>query len=533
MKGSFSSPGTRLSILLIVPLAMAAGFLLWRRASTPRAVVAAVATEPVSRRDISQTVEATGTVQAIEVVEIKSKASGQIIKMPVEIGSVVKTGDLLVQIDPLTVRNQYAQALAAEQAAAAQVQVTSTQKQRADDLLSREAMTATDHESAVLAAANALATLARAKSDLQIAKQALDDATVRAPSNGTVIEQDVTKGMVITSATSSPSGGTTILKMADLNRIEMNALVGETDIGNLRPGMSARVTVDAFPNHPFSGKVIKIEPQAVIQQSVTMFPVLVAIENENGQLLPGMNGEVTMDIASRTQVLAVPLDAIRTMREIPTIAISLGLNPDTLKAQVQRQIDARLAARARAGDSAQAHGGAGAAAAGAAGTGGPGGRRWRGGANGAAGGSAAGGGGLGGGGFGGRGGNGGGGFGGGGLGGGGFGGGGAGGGRFGANGGSADPGASSAARAARAQLVMVQTAHGLEPRLVRIGISDFDYSEVLSGVEEGDQVALLSVAEQMAKRNQQKAQIAQRVGSGMPGSTPASGARGGGGGGGR
>jgi HlyD family secretion protein len=504
-------------------LAVAAGFMLWRRVAAPRAVVATIATEPVGRRDISQTVEATGTVQAIEVVEIKSKASGQIIKMPVEIGSVVKTGDLLVQIDPLTVRNQYAQALAAEQAAAAQVQVTTTQKQRADELLSREAMTATDHESAVLAAANALAALARAKSDLQIAKQALDDATVRAPSSGTVIEQDVTKGMVITSATSSPSGGTTILKMADLNRIEMNALVGETDIGNLRPGMSARVTVDAFPNHPFSGKVIKIEPQAVIQQSVTMFPVLVAIDNENGQLLPGMNGEVTMDIASRSQVLAVPLDAIRTMRELPTIALSLGLNADTLKAQVQRQIDARMAARAKAADSAQVRAGA---AAGGGAAGGPAGAaagasagaaagrgRWRGGAgaNGAAGGAA---GGFGGGGFGNR-----------------------GGGRFGANGGGANGGGadaatSTAARAARAQLVMVQTVHGLEPRLVRIGISDFDYSEVLSGVEEGEQVALLSVAEQMAKRKQQQAQIAQRVGSGMPGSTTTtSGGRGAGGGG--
>jgi HlyD family secretion protein len=502
---------------------VAVGFMLWRRMAAPRAVVATVATEPVGRRDISQTVEATGTVQAIEVVEIKSKASGQIIKMPVEIGSVVKTGDLLVQIDPLTVRNQYAQALAAEQAAAAQVQVTTTQKQRADELLSREAMTATDHETAVLAAANALATLARAKSDLQIAKQALDDATVRAPSSGTVIEQDVTKGMVITSATSSPSGGTTILKMADLNRIEMNALVGETDIGNLRPGMNARVTVDAFPNHPFAGKVIKIEPQAVIQQSVTMFPVLVAIDNENGQLLPGMNGEVTMDIASRTQVLAVPLDAIRTMRELPTIAVSLGLNPDTLKAQVQRQIDARMAARARAGDSAQARAGAGAAAAG--GAGGQGGRRWRGGgANGAAGGAA--------GGFGGRGPGGGGAGGSGGGVGAGFGGG-AGGGFGGGGPAGADPAGSGASRAARAQLVMVQTPHGLEPRLVRTGISDFDYCEVVSGVAEGDQVALLSVAEQIAKRKQQQAQIAQRVGSGMPGSTTTSGGRGGGGGGGR
>ncbi len=495
------NPKARLPLLLVGVVVIVATLLGLRALSTPRAVSATIATEPVSRRDISQTVEATGTVQAVEVVEIKSKASGQILQMPVEIGSVVKTGDLLVQIDPLTVRNQYAQALAAEKAAEADVQVTAAQQQRADDLSSREAMTAVDHDAAVLAAANALASLARAKSDLEIARQALNDATVRAPSNGTVVEQDVTKGMVITSATSSPSGGTTILKMADLNRIEMNVLVGETDIGSLAPGMSARVTVDAFPNRPFTGRVIKIEPQAVVQQSVTMFPVLVAIDNENGLLLPGMNGEVTIDIALRSQALAVPLDAIRTVRELPAIAVALGLNADSLKAQVQRQLDARVAARAKAsGDTTAAAADTSQHAARASHAGG---HRWSGGGGGGGGrgagataaagyrGNASG------------------------------------------NGAGAGSGGSTAARGARAQFVMVQTATGLEPRLVRIGISDFDYSEVLGGVQEGEPVVLLSVAEQTAKRRQQQAQIAQRVGNGLPGSggTGGGGGRGGAGGG--
>jgi len=486
----------RLPLLFVGVAVIVVTLLGLRQLSAPLATAAALATEPVSRRDISQTVEATGTVQAVEVVEIKSKASGQILQMPVEIGSVVKSGDLLVQIDPLTVRNQYAQALAAEKAAEADVQVTAAQKQRADELLSREAMTAVDHDAAVLAAANALASLARAKSDLEIARQALADATVRAPSNGTVVEQDVTKGMVITSATSSPSGGTTILKMADLNRIEMNVLVGETDIGSLAPGMSARVTVDAFPNRPFTGRVIKIEPQAIVQQSVTMFPVLVAIDNENGLLLPGMNGEVTIDIALRSQALAVPLDAVRTVREAPAIALALGLNADSLKAEVQRQLDARLAARAKAFTDSSA--GPADTTQRAAGAPHAGGHRWSGGGGRGAGAGAAT----------------------------------AAGYRANpsGNGAGAGSGASAASRGARAQFVMVQTATGLEPRLVRLGISDFDYSEVLSGVHEGEPVVLLSVAEQTAKRKAQQAQIAQRVGNGLPGSGGGSGAGGGRGG---
>ncbi len=308
---------------------VAAGFIA-RKLLIRAPAADVVATAAVARQDISQSVDATGTVQAIEVVEIKSKASGEILKMPVAIGSVVKAGDLLAQIDPLTVRNQYSQLSAALQAAQASVTITAAAKARAEDLYSREAMTAVDHESALLGSANANATAARARADLVIAKQALDDATVRAPSAGTIVEQTATRGMVITSATSGASGGTTLFKMADLNRLQISTMVGETDIGGVRPGMAARVTVDAFPTHTFRGKVVKIEPAAVVQQSVTMFPVLVTIENENGRLLPGMNGEVTIDIAQRTQVVAVPLDAVRSMRELPSVANMLGLDVDVL-----------------------------------------------------------------------------------------------------------------------------------------------------------------------------------------------------------
>ncbi|MFI5372284.1 MAG: efflux RND transporter periplasmic adaptor subunit, partial [Candidatus Eisenbacteria bacterium] len=347
---------TALMALGVVVLVIGAG-VAWR-VLHPHHAAAVIPTTVIARRDIAQTVEATGTVQPIEVVEIKSKASGQILRMPVEVGSVVHAGDLLAQIDTVNVRNQYDEAYAALQAARAQVEISTAQKKRADDLFSREAITADDHETATLSYANSLSSLARARSDLDNARLALADANVRAPSDGTIIEQDATKGTVIASATSSASGGTTLLKMADLNRIQLEALVGETDIGNVWPGQAATVTVDAFPNRPFRGRVLKIEPQAQVQQSVTMFPVLIAIENENGLLLPGMNGEVTIAIAQRTNVIAVPLDAVRTMRELSTVAVALGMNADTLKAEVQRQMASRMsnvggdslrAARMRAG----------------------------------------------------------------------------------------------------------------------------------------------------------------------------------------
>jgi HlyD family secretion protein len=488
--------GKRTAMLVLAAAVIAGAWFAGRALMTRRTATLVIASEVVATRDIAQTVEATGTVQPVEVVEIKSKASGQILSMPVELGSVVRAGDLLAQIDTVTVQNQYNQSLAALQAAQADVEISGAQRQRADELFSRAVLTADQHESAVLASANAQSALARARSDLEIARQALHDATVRAPSAGTIIQQDVTKGQVIASATSSASGGTTLLKMADLNRVQMQALVGETDIGNVRPGQSATVTVDAFPNRPFRGQVVKIQPQAVIQQAVTMFPVLIAISNENGLLLPGMNGEVTVSIEERTGVVAVPLDAVRTVRELPTLAAALGMNVDSLRAQIQRQSAARAGRRDSASpDSARAR-----AWQGAGGGGGRGGRgelaRTRGAFGGAAGG-----------GTGGR------------------------GAPQGAAGDSAGRAAMGGGNGRSAQLVFIKTPQGFEPRLVRLGISDFDYAEVLRGVSEGDEVALLSVAEAQAKRQQDLSRARQRVGTGMPGvSAGGGGGRTGGGG---
>jgi HlyD family secretion protein len=491
--------GKRSAFLLLAAAVLVGGWFASRALMTHRAAVLVIPSEAVATRDIALTVEATGTVQPVEIVEIKSKASGQILRMPVQLGSVVRAGELLAQIDTVTVQNQYNQSLAALHAAEADVEISGAQEQRADELYSREVLTADQHESATLAYANAQSALARARSDYEIARQSLNDATVRAPSAGTIIEQDVTKGQVIASATSSASGGTTLLKMADLNRVQMQALVGETDIGNVKAGQSATVTVDAFPNRPFSGQVVKIQPQAVVQQAVTMFPVLIAIANENGLLLPGMNGQVTVSIEQRTGVLAVPLDAVRTVRELSTVAAALGMNADSLRAQVQRQSAARATRWAGAHpDSARTRAGRGAG--GAAATGAAGGSRrgagsnvasTRGTAGGPAGGASNGG---------------------------------AGAGPSGASGAGGGTGSGTGSgRSARAQVVFVKTPQGFEPRLVRLGISDFDYAEVLGGLSEGDEVALLSVAEAQAKRQQDIARARQRAGTGMPGVTSSAG----------
>jgi len=107
--------------------------------------------------------------------------------------------------------------------------------------------------------------------------------------------------------------------------------------------------VDASPNRPFTGVVEKIEPQAVIQQNVTMFPVLVTLDNGEGLLKPGMNGETSVLVDQRLGVLAVPNDAVRNTREAVATAPILGLDPDSVRVQVAAQQSAMRGNRGGAG----------------------------------------------------------------------------------------------------------------------------------------------------------------------------------------
>ena len=132
----------------------------------------------------------------------------------------------------------------------------------------------------------------------------------------------------------SVSGGSVIATMADLTKVRARALVNETDIGAVAAGQPATVTVDAFPDRVFRGIVEKIEPSATVQQNVTMFPVLISLDNSDGLLRPGMNGEVNVRTNERDAVLAIPNDAIRSTREWEQSARALGLNPDSVRAKV-------------------------------------------------------------------------------------------------------------------------------------------------------------------------------------------------------
>lgn len=276
-------------------------------------------------------VSSAGIVEPLATVEVKSKASGEVLELFVETGDYVEEGTLLVNIDPRTVQNRLDQSDAELKAANSRREIAQTQMTRAESLLRKGTFTQADLEQAALDLANAEALVVTARVSVENARIAVDDTDIRAPITGTIIQKPVEKGQVISSPTQDFSGGSLLLAMADLSAVQIRTLVDETDIGKVRPGMSATVSVAAYPNQPFPGEVLKIEPQAVLEQNVTMFAVLVSIDNPDGLLMPGMNAEVDVRIARSENVLTVPIMALRTERDLESTASILDVAEEDIR----------------------------------------------------------------------------------------------------------------------------------------------------------------------------------------------------------
>ncbi|HEX9105850.1 MAG TPA: efflux RND transporter periplasmic adaptor subunit, partial [Longimicrobiales bacterium] len=270
---------------------------------------------------------------------------------------------------------------------------------------------------------------------------------------------------------------------------QIKAEVDETDIGRVQPGQRARVTVEAYPGRTFIGTVEKVEPEAVVDQNVTMFPVLVDIDNAEGLIKPGMNADVEIQVERLEDAVVVPNDAVVSPKDAAPVAQALGLDPAAVREQMQ-------AARGRRnGNGNNGNGnngdgnGNGSSTSTSTGTSTWGGRR-SGGASGAwggrSGGWAAGG--------------------------------------AGSMGGAGAAGAGVNSGSVRPGIVFVKTAKGTEPRFVLLGMNDLDNSQVIRGVQPGDSVVLASVARLQQQQQNQQNMLKQRAGSMMGG--PGGGGRG-------
>jgi len=318
-----------------ISVALLAAFLLpGCGARAPEPAAGRYETVAVERRSLVLVVEAAGVIEPVRTVEIKSKASGEILELGADTGDAVEAGALLARIDPRTPRNRLDQAVAQWNAARARLTNARSQLERGRKLLENAWINPADYDTLVLDAATAEAEVVSTKVAVENARIALDDTEVRAPVAGTILSKRVERGQVISSPTQDVGGGTLLLTMADLDEVRVRTRVDETDIGKLVPGMEARIEVASFPGRRFTGTIEKIEPQATVEQNVTLFPVLISLPNEEHLLRPGMNVEARFEVARRDEALTIPVTALRTERDVATTAGIIGLEEGAIRARL-------------------------------------------------------------------------------------------------------------------------------------------------------------------------------------------------------
>lgn len=173
-------------------------------------------TAQASRGNLELRAEATGAVEPVREVEVKSKASGEVLRLHADVGDRVERGALLAEIDPRDVRNRFNQTEADLAVARAQLEISQAQLERQRQLLDAQVITQAEFENASLSFANAQASLVRARTNHELAELQLADVNIRAPMEGTIIQKNVEEGVVIQSASSNVSGGTALFVMANL-----------------------------------------------------------------------------------------------------------------------------------------------------------------------------------------------------------------------------------------------------------------------------------------------------------------------------
>ena len=284
----------------------------------------------VSEKKLEVTIEASGIIEAIASVEIKSKASGEILYLGAEVGDTVEKGSMLGQIDQRTPKNILDQSKSDLEASKVRLDNAKSQFERGAELHSNGSISDKDYEDIQESYAQAKSTVVMTEVSYENAKIALDDTVVRSPVAGTIISRPVEVGQVISSPTMAVGGGTVLMTLADLSKVRVRALVDEIDVGKVSIGQVVSIKVAAYRDKEFFGTVSKVEPLAKVEQNVTTFPVLIDIENDEKLLLLGMNTDVVIEILNKDVSVTAPSMSLRTRKDIYSAASILNIPKESV-----------------------------------------------------------------------------------------------------------------------------------------------------------------------------------------------------------
>jgi len=308
-------------LLLIIGLLWAtgtAGYWYWSELRSQRVDFRTVS---IRRGDLLATINATGTLEPEEVVDVGSQVNGVITSIQVDWGKQVEANQLLAQVDPTHyhVASERAKAQCELQRASLLLAKANLKKVDADvarnaELVKQHATAQADYDRLLAAeevdkaaVAVAEAGVKAAEADVKAAELNLGNTRILSPIKGIVIDRRANVGQTVVSATSASS---LFLIAKDLSRMQVWASVNEADIGRIRAGQSVRFTVDAFPNKGFAGEVAQVRLNATMTQGAVCYTVVVSVENRDGKLLPYMTANVQFEVGRRKDALLVPNSAL-------------------------------------------------------------------------------------------------------------------------------------------------------------------------------------------------------------------------------
>jgi HlyD family secretion protein len=295
-------------------------YLYWGRAA--RDADGGYVTESVDRGSVASTVTATGTVNPVTTVQVGTYVSGPIQALFVDYNSPVTKGQRVAKIDPAPFQVKVLSAEAALANARAKVlksradldlkklTLERNRELRARNLISQNDLDTarSDYDQAVAQLALDRAAVRQSEASLQEARINLAYTDILSPVDGVVVSRNVDVGQTVAASFQTP---TLFLIAQDLTKMQVDAAVSESDIGEVRSGQPASFSVDAYPGEPFHGSVVQVRNAPTTLQNVVTYDVVVGVDNAELKLKPGMTATVSIVTAQRDDVVRIPLRALR------------------------------------------------------------------------------------------------------------------------------------------------------------------------------------------------------------------------------
>lgn len=275
-----------------------------------------IETATAARGDVSNAVTATGTIEPVTKVEVGTQVSGIIDKLYADYNSVVTKGQLIAEMDKVTLQSELTSQQATYDGAKAEYEYQQKNYLRNQALHEKQLISDTEFEESTYNYAKAKSAYESSEANLAKAKRNLAYATITSPIDGVVISRAVEEGQTVAAGFETP---TLFTIAADLTQMQVIADVDEADIGGVKEGQRVEFTVDAYPNDTFEGTVTQVRLEATEESNVVTYEVVISAHNPDLKLKPGLTANVTIYIAERRNVVNIPVKALRFVPDPPSV----------------------------------------------------------------------------------------------------------------------------------------------------------------------------------------------------------------------